>query len=83
MENKKDINKTNTKSKQICNHKDCNKKIKLIDTTIGMCRCDQTFCMKHRLPEMHDCSFNFTIDKETFIKSNLCIRPKVEFLTTN
>lgn len=83
MENIKNNNKSNSKSKQICDHKHCNKKITLIETTMGMCRCKQTFCMKHRMPEMHDCSFNFTIDKEAFIKSNLCIRTKVEYLTTN
>jgi predicted nucleic acid binding AN1-type Zn finger protein len=29
------------------------------------CKCEQHFCMKHKDPETHDCSFNF--------KTGLCM----------
>lgn len=34
----------------------CNKKLGLIDYT---CRCGNTFCIKHRMPEEHQCSFDY------------------------
>ena len=24
-----------------------------------ICKCDNTFCIKHRMPEDHECTFNF------------------------
>jgi predicted nucleic acid binding AN1-type Zn finger protein len=34
----------------------CKKKLKLSDTP---CRCELRFCLKHRLPENHDCKFDY------------------------
>ena len=34
----------------------CKKKLKLSDTP---CRCELRFCKLHRLPENHQCTFNF------------------------
>ena len=34
----------------------CKKKLKLSDTP---CRCELRFCKKHRLPEKHDCQYDF------------------------
>jgi len=31
------------------------------------------------MPESHDCSFNFSLDKECFIKENKCVEPKLKF----
>ncbi len=62
--------------KPICQHKDCKKKLSLVDTHMGLCRCTMMFCSKHKLPEKHDCSFNFKIDKDEFIKKNKCIASK-------
>ena len=87
MEKEKEINNSSSnvkiKKKIICNHKECKKKLKLVDITMGVCRCNQIYCNMHRLPENHDCSFNFTIDKESFIQSNLCIKSKIECITTS
>ena len=58
----KSQNKKNTKTKRCC-FKTCNKKLCLTDMP---CRCKQTYCSIHRLPEMHTCSYNFKneIDSE-------------------
>lgn len=39
-----------------CDMKCCKKKIYLLPP----CRCGKSFCMKHRLPEDHDCNFDYT-----------------------
>jgi predicted nucleic acid binding AN1-type Zn finger protein len=46
--------KKNKKRKR-CGHSDCNKKLKLSDM---MCHCKTRFCSRHRLPEMHECSWD-------------------------
>ncbi len=60
--NKKNTNNTNTNK---CSHSTCNTKLKLTDFD---CRCSNRFCMKHRLPESHDCSYDFKKDKIQLIK---------------
>ena len=34
---------------------------------INSCRCGQIFCLKHRHPESHNCSFDFKNDEESKI----------------
>jgi predicted nucleic acid binding AN1-type Zn finger protein len=65
--------------KPTCAHVKCNKKITTVEQTIGKCRCNQVYCMAHRLPELHDCSFVFSIDKDVFISYNKCVEPKMKF----
>ena len=48
-----------------CFHTDCNMKLKLTDFD---CKCNHRFCMKHRLPESHNCSYDFKKDKIQLIK---------------
>ena len=43
-----------------CSKEGCRKKLTLVDLTI-LCKCGKYFCKMHRLPENHDCSFNFII----------------------
>ena len=38
----------------------CNKKLLLTD---HKCRCGIIFCSNHRLPEQHDCTYNFKQEK--------------------
>ena len=66
-------------NKLTCAHKDCKKKIKLAEQIMGKCRCNNIYCLLHRMPESHDCSFNYTLDKECFIKENKCVEPKLKF----
>ena len=51
-------------SKTRCHFKDCKKKLNLTDTK---CRCYNRYCSKHRLPEAHECLYDF---KKT--RANLC-----------
>ena len=67
------------KQKIICSHIDCKKKITLTQQIMGKCRCNNIYCIQHRIPESHDCSFNYTMDKETFIQSNKCVESKLKF----
>ena len=61
--------------KQKCAFNSCNKKIKIIDTLVFTCKCKQIFCSNHRLPESHDCSYNYKneINENAFIENNKCI----------
>ena len=67
------------KQKIICSHIDCKKKINLTEQIMGKCRCNNIYCIQHRNPESHDCSFNYTMDKETFIQPNKCVESKLKF----
>ena len=60
-----------------CSVKGCKRKINSLDELIATCRCGGTFCNKHRLPEMHECQHDFKINKEEFIKNNLCVANKI------
>lgn len=54
------------KENKRCALEGCNKKVKITDL---LCRCGNKYCQLHRIPETHDCSFNFkNIDKENFMK---------------
>jgi predicted nucleic acid binding AN1-type Zn finger protein len=48
-----------------CYHTSCNAKLKLTDFD---CKCTNRFCMKHRMPELHNCSYDFKKDKIQLIK---------------
>ncbi len=43
-------------AKQRCNAIKCVKSIEIINFK---CRCNNIYCSMHRLPETHDCSYNF------------------------
>lgn len=45
----------------------CNKKIGLTEFN---CRCDGCFCQKHRVPEVHNCTFNYSAEAEITISKN-------------
>ena len=48
--------------------KECNKKLSLIDYS---CRCGNFYCSKHRLPELHNCKFDYKeLGKEILDKNN-------------
>ena len=50
----------------------CNKKISLVKFT---CKCQKSFCMKHRYPDDHNCEFDF---KEEHKKKLETDNPKLE-----
>ena len=53
------------KSTKKCQHEGCKIKLKLTDLN---CRCEKRFCSIHRLPESHNCDYDFKKDKIKLIK---------------
>ncbi len=53
--------------KQICSHPECKKKIGVVDALSSKCKCGNTYCLTHRLPEKHNCSYNYS-DEVDFTK---------------
>ena len=62
----KEIAKPEKKKKKRCPI--CNKKITLMDYT---CRCGNSYCIKHRMPEDHNCTFDYEkLGKDIIDKNN-------------
>ncbi len=60
----------NTKSSR-CNFEGCTKKIGLVPM---VCRCEKAFCAKHRIPETHDCKYDYkTNGRRKIDEENKCI----------
>jgi len=60
-----------------CNHNDCSKKLKLTDFP---CKCDKIFCKLHRLPEKHECTYNYkcNISRKKKIEELKCVSAKIQ-----
>jgi len=58
-----------------CNLEECNKKLQLTDFK---CKCNNTYCSKHRLPETHFCNYDYkTSGRDLLNKHNQpCIAKK-------
>ena len=47
----------------------CKRKLKLVETIHGLCRCKQLFCSHHLLN--HNCEFDYkTMEQERIMKDN-------------
>lgn len=55
-------------SKPRCSYEGCNKKLKLTDME---CSCQQRYCQLHRLPEDHNCNFDFVKKEKELLKKKL------------
>ena len=44
-----------------CSFPGCKKKLSILNQY--KCRCDLMYCSKHKLPESHDCSYDYKSDK--------------------
>ncbi|CAN2387531.1 zinc ion binding [Pristimantis euphronides] len=51
-----DSDRPKQKSRRRCFR--CQIKLELVQQELGSCRCGYVFCMLHRLPEQHDCTFD-------------------------
>lgn len=62
----------------LCNFQNCDRKLRISDKIIGLCKCGKTFCILHRLGETHKCEYNHKseIKIEEFIAKNKCIYEK-------
>ena len=61
----------------ICSHPQCKKKINLMKFT---CKCGKDFCIKHKDPETHMCTFDFRRidDLDKMIEANKCVSEKIK-----
>jgi hypothetical protein len=48
--------KQETQQKPRCPVEGCNKKLMLVDFK---CKCQKTYCAKHRVPDTHACPYDF------------------------
>ncbi|XP_060045726.1 AN1-type zinc finger protein 3 isoform X2 [Erinaceus europaeus] len=55
-ERSEETNRSKQKSRRRCFQ--CQTKLELVQQELGSCRCGYVFCMLHRLPEQHDCTFD-------------------------
>ena len=64
-----------------CSHPECEVEIPLTQQIIGKCnKCNNIFCMQHRLPEMHYCSEVKDMsseEKHKLVASMKCVANKV------
>lgn len=51
-----------------CSYIGCKKKLKLTDVT---CKCSFTFCMLHRLPESHKCTYDYVAEGKKHLENQL------------
>ncbi len=46
--------------KKKCSYNECNHRIKLTNLP---CKCGNIYCIEHRLPEKHNCTFDYKNEK--------------------
>ena len=61
----------------------CNKKIKSV--MIFPCKCENYYCNKHKIPQDHNCSFNFIKEHQEKLrkKNKKIIADKLEGMISN
>jgi len=62
------------KKKVRCSHESCRKKLKMVECTMK-CVCNKSFCAEHRMPENHNCSYDFKKSGKKMLINKL---PKVD-----
>ena len=67
--------KKKKKKKNRCCHKDCNKKLGIVDWN---CKCGLKFCAKHRFPCDHNCTFDWHKDRKDIL-DNALMSAKCDF----
>ena len=60
-----------------CAHECCNKKLTVLKFT---CKCEQTFCIKHKNSEDHMCTYDFKNNNnlDELIEEHKCISTKIK-----
>ena len=68
--------KAGKKKRRFCAAKGCKKKVNLMSFT---CKCDKVFCTEHRMPEEHECTFDWKEHGKSLIaeKNPLVINSKI------
>jgi predicted nucleic acid binding AN1-type Zn finger protein len=57
------------KSYQSCEY--CQEHITLVETIMNKCKCKNAYCKAHKIPENHECAFNYKIAYATQLTSNM------------
>jgi len=75
------IKKHKKKNKNRCSHDGCNKKLTLVDKTMGECKCNNLYCHLHRDISKHVCSYDWHSNKKAELaaqlNSNKCVASKL------
>jgi predicted nucleic acid binding AN1-type Zn finger protein len=53
-----------------CKVKECKKKLSLVEKSFS-CKCQKHFCAMHRLPQSHNCQFDYQKEKLDLLKKQL------------
>jgi len=56
----------------------CSKKLKMAEELVGKCKCNNTFCSKHRISSQHSCTFDFKNHNKKLLESDKIEAKKVE-----
>jgi predicted nucleic acid binding AN1-type Zn finger protein len=75
MDTTTNTNNTTSKHKK-CSNIGCSKKLTLTDL---ICRCGNTFCSTHRLPETHDCTHDYKLYGRCLLnkQNQQCVADKI------
>jgi len=52
----------------------CGKRVPLVYEVMCRCKCARVFCLAHRLPEQHECTYTWTFDAS---KLTRCVKSKM------
>lgn len=53
-----------------CGMEGCNKKLNLVDQSVGKCRCQGVFCNNHRYGKNHQCTVDLKQENQDIIAKN-------------
>lgn len=49
----------------------CSKKLTMVDTSVGKCKCGGVYCTKHRMSDSHSCSFDYRKEFQSNIQGKM------------
>ena len=58
-----------------CSRIGCNKRLTLLAQSVGKCRCGNAFCIAHKDPTEHACSYDFKKEQRRSLESSLGTSP--------
>jgi hypothetical protein len=57
----------------------CNNHISLVETITNRCKCQHIYCIEHKRPEQHQCTFNFRAAYAVQLTSNMPLIKKINY----
>jgi predicted nucleic acid binding AN1-type Zn finger protein len=52
----------------------CERKLSMVEATVGACKCNGVYCNLHRLPETHSCTYDHRKDAIDKLDKQINIR---------